>query len=112
MAENTNITNKLSFTRNIGIMVRVPGLKSGYPDIQNKMAQRRVREAEETGAKELVSACPFCYQGLLVGITAEEAPIHMRDITEILTRALGVADDEAEDKEDGEGKKEAAGTSD
>jgi len=27
------------------------GLKSGYPDIQNKMAQRRVREAEETGAE-------------------------------------------------------------
>jgi len=36
---------------------------------------------------------------LLVGITAEEAPIHMRDITEILTRALGVADDETEEKE-------------
>ncbi len=29
------------------------GLKAGFPDIQNKMAQRRVKEAEETGAEQL-----------------------------------------------------------
>ena len=57
------------------------GLKSGYPDIQNRMAQRRVKEAEETGAEELVSACPFCYQGLQVGINALESPLIMRDIS-------------------------------
>jgi heterodisulfide reductase subunit D len=75
------------------------GLKAGYPDVQQKMSQARVRDALATGATDFVTACPFCYQGLLVGITAEEAPIHMRDITEILTRALGVADEEAEDRE-------------
>ncbi len=57
------------------------GLKAGYPDIQNKMAQRRVREAEETGAEELVSACPFCYAGLQVGIKALDSPLIMRDVT-------------------------------
>jgi heterodisulfide reductase subunit D len=77
------------------------GLKAGYPDVQQKMSQARVRDAVATGATDFVTACPFCYQGLLVGITAEEAPIRMRDITEILTRALGVADDEVEDKEEG-----------
>ena len=64
------------------------GLKSGYPDIQNKMAQRRVREAEETGAKELVSACPFCYQGLQVGITATQSPLVMRDISFLVEASL------------------------
>ena len=64
------------------------GLKSGYPDIQNKMAQRRVREAEETGAEELVSACPFCYQGLNVGITATQSPLVMRDISFLVEESL------------------------
>lgn len=64
------------------------GLKSGYPDIQNKMAQRRVKEAEETGAEELVSACPFCFQGLQVGITATNSDLVMRDITFLVETAL------------------------
>ena len=64
------------------------GLKSGYPDIQNRMAQRRVKEAEETGARELVSACPFCYQGLQVGITATDSPLIMRDISFLVEEAL------------------------
>ena len=64
------------------------GLKSGYPDIQNKMAQRRVQEAVETGAEELVSACPFCYQGLQVGITALNSPLIMRDISFLVEASL------------------------
>ncbi len=64
------------------------GLKSGYPDIQNRMAQRRVKEAEETGAEELVSACPFCYQGLKVGITALDSPLIMRDISYLVEASL------------------------
>ncbi|MEW6442437.1 MAG: (Fe-S)-binding protein [bacterium] len=70
------------------------GLKAGFPEIQQKMAQARVRDAMATGATDFVTACPFCYQGLLVGIAAEAAPLRMRDITEIITRALGVADEE------------------
>ena len=58
------------------------------------MAQARVRDALATGATDFVTACPFCYQGLLVGITAEEAPLNMRDITELLTISLGVDDEE------------------
>jgi len=64
------------------------GLKSGYPDVQNKMAQRRVQEAEETGAEELVSACPFCYQGLQVGIAATNSPLIMRDISFLVEASL------------------------
>ena len=64
------------------------GLKAGYPDIQNKMAQRRVKEAESTGAEELVSACPFCYAGLQVGIKALESPLIMRDMSYLVEAAL------------------------
>jgi len=72
------------------------GLKSGYPDMQNQIAQKRVADALATGATELVSACPFCYQGLQVGIQALNAPVKMRDITELVCMALG---DEAEEQE-------------
>lgn len=85
------------------------GLKAGFPEVQQKMSQARVRDAVATGATDFVTACPFCYQGLLVGITAEQAPIRMRDITEILTRALGVAGDETEDKEGPEEKGSGVG---
>ncbi len=64
------------------------GLKAGYPDIQNKMAQRRVREAVETGAEELVSCCPFCFQGLNVGVTALESPLVMKDISGLVAESL------------------------
>ncbi len=64
------------------------GLKSGYPDIQNKMAQRRVKEAEATGAEELVSACPFCFQGLQVGINALGSHLIMRDISFLVEASL------------------------
>jgi len=70
------------------------GLKSGYPDMQNLISQKRVDDALATGATELVSACPFCYQGLQVGIQAMDAPIKMRDITELVCMALGDDDEE------------------
>jgi len=64
------------------------GVKAGYPDIQAKMAQRRVREAEETGASELISACPFCYAGLQVGIKASDSPLVMKDVTSLVAESL------------------------
>lgn len=80
------------------------GLKSGYPDMQNKISQKRVADAISTGATELVSACPFCYQGLQVGIQAMNAPIKMRDITELVCMALGI--------ESGTGGKDEGGEAD
>ncbi len=65
------------------------GLKSAYPDMQNEISQKRVADAVATGATELVSACPFCYQGLQIGIQAMDAKIRMRDITELVCMAIG-----------------------
>jgi len=73
------------------------GLKSGYPDMQNQISQKRVADALATGATELVSACPFCYQGLQIGIQAMNANIKMRDITELVCMAMGVETGGAKD---------------
>ncbi len=78
------------------------GLKSGYPDMQNQISQKRVKDAVQTGATELVSGCPFCYQGLQIGIQAMDAPIKMRDITELVCMAMGLAPATHEDTEDAE----------
>ena len=64
------------------------GLKAGFPDIQGRMAQQRVKEAEETGAKELVSCCPFCYQGLQVGISVSDSDIIMRDLSTYISESI------------------------
>jgi heterodisulfide reductase subunit D len=64
------------------------GLKAGYPDIQNKMAQRRIQEAEETGAEELVSCCPFCFQGLNIGIMARNSHLVMKDMSSLVAESL------------------------
>ena len=64
------------------------GLKAGFPDIQGKMAQRRIKEAEETGAQDLVSCCPFCYQGLQVGINALGSDIAMKDLSHFIAESL------------------------
>ena len=64
------------------------GFRIAFPDIQNKISVKRVKDAEETGASELVSTCPFCYSGLLTAITSSGSKLKMRDITEIIRMAL------------------------
>ena len=64
------------------------GLKAGFPEIQARMALRRVQEAESTGAEELVSSCPFCYAGLQVGIKALNSALVMKDVTSLVAEAL------------------------
>jgi heterodisulfide reductase subunit D len=64
------------------------GLKAGFPDIQGRMAQQRIKEAEQTGAQELVSCCPFCYQGLQLGIGVLESHIVMKDLSAYIAQAL------------------------
>jgi heterodisulfide reductase subunit D len=66
------------------------GLKAGFSDVQNLMAQERVRDAERTGAVRLVSTCPFCYQGLQVGINALRSNLKMTDLTELVALSMGI----------------------
>lgn len=66
------------------------GLKAGFSDVQNLMAQERVRDAEKTGASRLVSNCPFCYQGLQIGINAIQSKIKMTDLSELVALSMGI----------------------
>jgi heterodisulfide reductase subunit D len=40
------------------------GVKAGYPEMSAKLGATRIGEAERTGAKYLVTACPFCKRNL------------------------------------------------
>jgi heterodisulfide reductase subunit D len=66
------------------------GLKAGYPDIQQKMTKERVRDAEHTGATDLISTCPFCYQGLQKEIITMGSSVRMRDLVELVALAMGL----------------------
>ncbi len=66
------------------------GLKAGFGDLQNMMAQERVRDAEKVKATRLVSTCPFCYQGLQVGIHAIGSGVKMTDLTELVALSMGI----------------------
>lgn len=66
------------------------GFKAGFPDIQNKISQERVKDAEKTGAERLVTACPFCYQGLQIGINAIQSKLKMMDISELVALSMGI----------------------
>jgi heterodisulfide reductase subunit D len=65
------------------------GLKAGFPELQAQISVTRVKEAERTGADFLVSTCPFCYQGLQLGINAAESSLKMCDLTELVVEAQG-----------------------
>ncbi|MBU0969854.1 MAG: (Fe-S)-binding protein [Proteobacteria bacterium] len=87
------------------------GLKAGFPDIQGRMAQRRIKEAEDTGATELASCCPFCYQGLQVGIGVSQSDIVMKDLSAYIAHSLlgyDVFEKAAQEAEDKKREKEAA----
>jgi heterodisulfide reductase subunit D len=66
------------------------GLKAGYPQVQQKMTTERVKDAERTGTTDLISTCPFCYQGLQKEIITMGSTIRMRDLVELVALAMGL----------------------
>ena len=64
------------------------GLKKGFPELSLEIAKSRVQEAEETGAENLVSICPFCYRNLSDAIKALNSKMKMVDLLELIYQAL------------------------
>ncbi|MHA1230594.1 MAG: (Fe-S)-binding protein [Candidatus Helarchaeota archaeon] len=64
------------------------GVKSGYKDWAVEIAIERVKEAEETGAEFLISACPFCKTNLEDAINNSKANIKFLDIVQLLDEIL------------------------
>jgi Fe-S oxidoreductase len=63
-------------------------LKATNPDIAVEIGQNRINEALALKVETLVSACPACKLNLLDSISEVEANIKMKDITEIVAKAL------------------------
>jgi Fe-S oxidoreductase len=66
------------------------GVKSAFPDMAINTAKMRIKEAEDTGADIIVSACPFCSTNLQDGISESGSYLKYYDISEILLMAMGL----------------------
>jgi len=65
------------------------GLKTVSPEIQHKMAEARVREANSTGAEAIVTPCQTCYLGLINGVKeAGSSGMKIFHLNELLMRSL------------------------
>lgn len=64
------------------------GVKKGFPELSLEMAMNRIDDAIATGAKTLVSSCPFCYRNLADAIEERNSEIKMTDLTELFLEAL------------------------
>jgi heterodisulfide reductase subunit D len=64
------------------------GVKSGFKDWAIEIASERIKEAEETGAQILISACPFCKRNLMDAIKATGSNLEFMDITEFVNSRL------------------------
>jgi len=64
------------------------GVKSGFPELAVEIAKDRIKEAEETGADYLVTACPFCIMNLQDAKEALGSKIRVLDIVELVADNL------------------------
>jgi heterodisulfide reductase subunit D len=60
------------------------GVRAGYKELSDKMADTRIKEAEETGAEVLTSACPFCTFALREAAERNGLKIRVLDLPELL----------------------------
>jgi heterodisulfide reductase subunit D len=64
------------------------GVRAAYKDITMFAATDRIKEAEDTGAQAVTSACPFCWTGLHEAIEENKSKLGLYDITEIVEKAI------------------------
>ncbi len=64
------------------------GVKTAYPEVSQKAAKRRTREAVATGADTIVTACPFCVQTLREAAERTGSRIEVADINVFLDRSV------------------------
>ena len=64
------------------------GVRTGKLDFAQSTAQRRVQEAEGTGADLMVTACPFCEQNFLDYMDTAESSLKLVDVVALLKRSV------------------------
>ncbi|MDD2644142.1 MAG: heterodisulfide reductase-related iron-sulfur binding cluster [Methanobacteriaceae archaeon] len=65
------------------------GVKSAYNDMSNEIAKNRMKEAEESGAELLVTACPFCKLNL-----NDNSDMEVLDLSEFICTNLKKQEEE------------------
>jgi heterodisulfide reductase subunit D len=63
-------------------------LESFAPEVSKAISVQRMRQAEEVGAKTLVSACQQCERTLFNAARSERIRIRVKDITELVLEAM------------------------
>lgn len=73
-------------------------------ELEERFADRRATQAGDTGAEELLTACPYCVQNLADGVTKTGVDVPVRDLTELLLEAVRAADEPAVAADGGDAK--------
>ena len=60
------------------------GVKTEFPEFALWVGKERIKEAKNTGADYLVSACPFCEQNLSDANASSEAGMEVVDLMKLL----------------------------
>ncbi|MGC9048608.1 MAG: (Fe-S)-binding protein [Patescibacteria group bacterium] len=58
------------------------GVKSNEPELANQIAQDRLKQAEQTGVKILVTTCPLCY----LHLKENTKDIEIKELSQLLNR--------------------------
>jgi Fe-S oxidoreductase len=64
------------------------GVKAAFAEFALWTATERVQEAEETGAKSIVSVCPFCSTNFQDSLKHRESDMEYYDLTELVLMSL------------------------
>lgn len=64
------------------------GVRSTNRELARGAAETRIKEAEETGASVLTTACPFCTFNLREAVERSESNIEMMDFPEFVAKVL------------------------
>lgn len=61
------------------------GLKANNPELANKIAKKRIKEAEDEGAIKIITPCPLCFAHI-----KENSKIKVEELSKILVDNLGL----------------------
>jgi heterodisulfide reductase subunit D len=64
------------------------GVRSYDPDLSKQIGADRIRQALETGADVIATACPFCVNNLEAGARLEASSIGVADIVDLIAERL------------------------
>lgn len=62
------------------------GVKTAYPEVSQKAALKRLKEAERTGAQVLVTTCPFCVQTIRAAAQSSGSKMDVLELAVLIDR--------------------------